>query len=125
VEEIIETLELRGVRVTWSSPVHQRFWPTSSRYPILENVVNRIALALGLSLPLLVAFVAACSESAAHPVPLGDCTAAPGCNPFIGQPVSGGGSPVAPGADAAVDQATPSDASTTPDTTPPADAPAG
>lgn len=53
--------------------------------------VNRVAIVSSLGCSLVLLFAAACSQSTAHPDPLGDCTSAYGCNPALGgNPPSGG-----------------------------------
>lgn len=50
-------------------------------------VVKRIALAISVVLaPALALVIVGCSQSTAHPTPLGDCNVQ-GCNPEQGMPV--------------------------------------
>lgn len=69
--------------------------------------VTRIALALVPAVGLAALFtLVACSQSTAHPDPLGDCRSAYGCEPTLGAPADAGQRPSTggdAGKDAAVD----------------------
>lgn len=71
--------------------------------------VSRIALALASAAGLAVAFtLVACSQSTAHPDPLGDCKSAYGCEPTLGAPADAGQRP-ATGGDGGTDAAATTD----------------
>ncbi len=59
--------------------------------PHTSHVVTRVALALVPAAGIAAALaLVACSQSTAHPDPLGDCKSAYGCEPTLGAPADAG-----------------------------------